>query len=367
MDHHYLSSGPCRKQTGWHIQMLENHPLLHRSHRGASSLAIIERLLEKQRALLSIPADYSIALVPGSGTGSIEIALWNFLGKNPCNVHSIDVFSQLWADDIHLQMNIPHRITKCAYGTLPPLVDDKPEEDLILTYSATTTGAAYPNTDWLTKDRHGLVIVDATAAAFSFAMEIHRIDVLTYSWQKGLAGEAGHGMIVLSPKAIDFLKSYQPGWPIPKLFRLHQSADKKKLLLNENLFKGFTLNTPSALALADLDINLQLIEQKGGIQNHYKQGYENTYFLYNWVKNHPRLSPITTDQVQVKSGSVCFQVEGQTEFPYYKAIAKRLLDNHHIYDCVNHAYSVPSFRVWCGPTACPESLKAFTKLLDEYL
>lgn len=356
----YFSSGPCVKHLGWTLEKLDR-PFLNRSHRSEVGKKHLKSIIERQKKLLNIPDDYKLAIVPASATGSVEIAMWCLLGSRGVDTHVIDVFSKIWAEDIQHQLKIDINIFEAAYGEIPQL-HHNPDRDLVITVSATTTGAAYPNFDWLKQDRNSLVIADATAAAFCFDIPFEKFDAVAFSWQKGLGSEAAHGMLALSPRALEQLESYRPSWPIPRTMSLWL-GDKT----NHGVFEGLTLNTPSMLALADVEIALDWIDDLGGAKALYKKAADNASFLYDWVLNTRGLTPMASPTNQAKSGSVCFYIDKFSTFDEYRAFAKIFSDSGEIFDIVNHARSLPSLRIWCGPTIEKSDLQQLTKFLEDKL
>lgn len=354
----YFSSGPCVKYAGWSLEKL-NRPFLNRSHRSDIAKTHLKSIIERQKKLLSIPEDYKLAIVPASATGAIEMAMWCLLGSRGVDVHVIDVFSKIWAQDIQHQLKIDVNVLETEYGTLPAL-HHNPDRDLVMAISATTTGVAYPNTDWINQDRDGLVIVDATAAAFCFEISFASFDVVAFSWQKGLGGEAAHGMLALGPRALRQLETYVPSWPIPRIMSLW--LDGK---VNYGVFEGLTLNTPSMLSLADIECALDWVDSLGGASGLYKKAADNVSFLYDWIISTPGLSPMAAPDAQAKGGSVCFYADSFTSFDEYRAFAQPLADKNLLFDIVNHAHSKPSFRVWCGATMEKSDLMHFTKTFME--
>lgn len=351
----FFSSGPCVKHVGWSLEGLQK-PYINRSHRSDVGKLHLKSIIERQKKLLKIPEDYKLAIVPGSATGAIEMAMWCFLGKRPVDAHVMDVFSAIWAYDIKHQLKLECYVNKAEYGELPKL-HHNPDHDLIITLSATTTGVVYNNTDWIKDDRNGLVIVDATAAAFCFDIPFHKFDVVAYSWQKGLGAEAAHGMLALSPTALQHLEAYRPNWPIPRVLSLW-SGDN----VNHGVFEGLTLNTPSMLALADMESALDWAESLGS-DRLYAKSAANVKFLYDWVVNTDGLTPMANWNIQAPGGAVCFYVDGFDSFEQYREIAKQLAKNGEAFDIVNHANSKPSFRIWCGPTMELDDLRCFTESL----
>ncbi len=354
----YFSSGPCVKHIGWSLEKLDR-PFLNRSHRSDVAKKHIKSIIERQKELLNIPHDYKLAIVPASATGAMEMAMWCFLGSRGVDVHVMDVFSKIWAYDIKHQLKLSAHVFEAEYGMLP-LLHHNPEHDLIMAISATTTGVAYPNTDWIKKDRNGLVIVDATAAAFCFDIPFSLFDVVAFSWQKGLGGEAAHGMLALSPRALHQLETYIPSWPIPRIMSLWLGEK-----INHGVFEGLTLNTPSMLALADVECALDWVDSLGGTNALYKKAADNVSFLYNWVSNTPGLTPMATADLQAKGGAVCFYADKFTTFDEYRAFAQTLTNENLLFDIVNHAHSKPSFRVWCGATVEKSDLVSLTKIFSD--
>lgn len=357
----YFSSGPCVKHPGWSLANLDK-PYLHRSHRSVLGREKIDQIIQRQKKLLNLPEGYELAMVPGSATGAIEMALWCFLGSRGVDLHVMDVFSAIWAKDVKEQLKISDaKVIEVEHGFLPELKHD-PKRDLVITWSATSTGVAYQNADWICNQREGLVIVDATASAFCVDMPFEKFDAVCFSWQKGLGSEAAHGMIALSPRAIQQLHSYKPAWPIPKLLSLWNGD-----IPNIKVFQGYTINTPSMIALADVDDALDWVESIGGTNALYQRALRNTKFFYDWVKNTPGLSPMAEWSIQAKGGSVCFHVDKFISFDEYRAFALPLAENGLAFDIVGHALSKPSFRVWCGPTIEIEDLSALTESFNQLL
>jgi phosphoserine aminotransferase len=358
----FFSSGPCVKHSGWSLEKLQK-PYLHRSHRSDIGKQHLKSIIERQKKLLNIPDDYKLAIVPGSATGAMEMAMWCLLGSRAVDVHIMDVFSHIWADDItnHLKIANANVVLAEDYGKLPQL-HHNPDHDLVITLSATTTGVAYPHANWIQANRNGLVIVDATAAAFCIDIPFNAFDAVAYSWQKGLGGEAAHGMLALSPRALQQLENYRPNWPIPRVLNLWQ-GDK----VNHGVFDGLTINTPSMLALADIESSLDWAEAIGGATALYAKSQSNVKFLYDWVVSTQGLTPMAAPDLQTPGGAVCFYIDNFTTFEQYRAFAKPLAQTGQAFDIVNHAYSKPSFRIWCGPTVELADLVQFTADFDAQL
>lgn len=357
----YFSSGPCAKYLGWNLNSLEKN-YLHRSHRSKFGREKINEIIQRQKKILNLPEDYVLAMVPGSATGAIEMALWCFLGSRGVDVHVMDVFSNLWAKDVKETLNINDcRIINADYGDLPKLVHD-PERDLVITWNATSTGVAYQDGYWISNNRKGLVIADATAAAFCLKMPFEKLDVICFSWQKGLGGEAAHGMIALSPRALQQLHNYKPSWPIPRLISLWKDQN-----VNLSVFEGYTINTPSMLAISDVENALDWVESLGGVEQLYEKAKINTKFFYNWVEQTPGILPMVNWSIQSKGGPVCFLIEGFESHEQYKNFAAKIESAGLAFDIAGHAFSKPSLRVWCGPTVELDDLKTLTKTLEEFI
>src|SRR5579875_3932392 len=257
----HFSSGPCAKRPGWTLDALAG-ALLARSHRAASPKARIAEVIERSRAVLGMPADWKLGIVPASDTGAVEMALWSLLGARGVDVLAFESFSEGWATDVVRQLRLADaRVLSAPYGKLPDLAQIDPARDLVLAWNGTTSGVRFPNGDFIRDDREGLVICDATSAAFAMALPWDKLDVVTWSWQKVLGGEAAHGMLALSPRAVARLESHKPAWPLPKIFRLTKGG---KLI--EGIFAGETINTPSMLCVEDYLDALQWAKSLGGLK-----------------------------------------------------------------------------------------------------
>src|SRR6516165_1446678 len=272
-----FSSGPCAKRPGWSPAVLAG-ALSGRSHRSAVGLARVVEVVERSRAILDIPADWRVAIVVGSDTGAIEIAMWSLLGARGIDMLAWENFGEGWVADV-MQMKLRDvRVLNASYGRLPDLSNVDPARDVVFTWNGTTSGVRVPNGDWIAADREGLVICDATSAVFAMRLEWDRLDVVTWSWQKVLGGEAAHGMLALSPRAVERLLSYQPAWPLPKIFRLTSGGK-----LTEGIFKGETINTPSMLCVEDALDGLRWAEQVGGLDGLIARSEANLAAVARWV------------------------------------------------------------------------------------
>src|SRR4051794_87537 len=277
-----FSSGPCAKRPGWSLSALEG-ALLGRSHRSAPGKARLVEVINRSRAILQMPPDWRLGVVAGSDTGAVEMALWSLLGARGVDLLCWENFGEGWVADVTQQLKPPDvRVLQAAYGALPNFSAVDPDRDIVFVWNGTTSGVLVPNGDWIAADRRGLTICDATSAIFAMRLPWEKLDVVTWSWQKSLGGEAGHGMLALSPRAVERLESYTPPWPLPKLFRL---TSKGKLI--EGVFRGETINTPSMVCVEDALDSLKWAESVGGLDGLIARSERNLAVLSTWVKNCP--------------------------------------------------------------------------------
>lgn len=360
-----FGSGPTKKYPGWHIEHLSN-ALVGRSHRSIQGKERLCQIIDLTRSILGIPTDYKIAILSGSATCAVECALWSLLGERNVDVISFDVFGRLWLDDILTELKLKGTGSISAdFGDLPNLKDYNSDNDLVFTWNGTTSGVCIPNGDWIPSNRRGLTICDATSAAFCVDLPWDKLDVTAYSWQKGLGGEAGHGMIILSPKAVERLESYRPDRPIPRLFRLVKDG---KLI--DGIFRGETINTPSLLCVEDCFQALEWAKSIGGLPALMTRCQENFTTLKSWVDQRPWIDFMATSQAIRSMTSVCLVLSvlkgknEQSQRDFLQSMATLLRQQEVGFDFVNHAYSPPSLRVWCGPTIEKTDLEAFLPWLD---
>ena len=362
-----FSSGPCKKFPGRELQSLQS-AVVGRSHRSKSGKARLKRAIDETRDILQIPADFRIGIVPASDTGAIEMALWSLLGARGVDVLAWESFGEGWVSDILKELKIADaRPIRAAYGELPDLSLVNFDNDVVFTWNGTTSGVRVPNGDWIAADRKGLTICDATSAAFAQMLDWPKLDVTTFSWQKALGGEAAHGMIVLSPRAIERLKTYTPPWPLPKIFRL---ANAGKVI--EGVFAGETINTPSMLCVEDYLDALRWAKSVGGLEGLVARSDTNTRALANWVAETPWVDFLARDPATRSNTSVCLKVVDpvitaapkDVQAKFAESIAAELDANDVAYDISSYRDAPPGLRIWCGPTVDAEDVASLTQWLD---
>lgn len=360
----HFGSGPVKKIPGWTPELLKD-ALVARSHRANAGAERIHQVIQKMRRVLDVPKDYHVGITPGSATGAVEMALWSFLGPCPVDVFAWDVFGKLWVADICQQLPLKDtRAFIADFGMLPPLVEDYcSEHDTIFTWNGTSAGVMVPDAAWISDVRTGLVICDATSAAFARRLPWSKLDVTCFSWQKGLGGEAAHGVIVVSPRALERLQRHKPMWPVPRLFRLFNAQGD----ILSGFFDGQTINTPSMLCVEDAWQALEWAENLGGMDALEARCLKNYAVMDAWLANHPFLENLCVVPEQRSTVSVCFKPRGLTpemteSFVGY--VTKTLDDLGVAYDVKNHSLAPVSFRVWCGPTIDSEDLHCLTQWID---
>jgi phosphoserine aminotransferase len=363
-----FSSGPTKKRPGWTLQALEG-ALLGRSHRSKPGKAKLKEAIDRTRALLGVPAEHRIAIVPASDTGAVEMALWSMLGARPVDVFAWESFGEEWVSDAREQLALEDcRIhVGRPYGRLPDLALARPEADIVFTQNGTTSGVKIPGFDWIAADREGLTFNDATSAAFAQPIDWAKCDVVTFSWQKVLGGEAAHGMLILSPRAVARLESYSPPRPLPKIFRM-----TKKGKLDPELFEGATINTPSLLATEDYLDALKWAERIGGLRALHARADSNAAALGTWVTRTPWIDFLAADPAIRSNTSVCLKVidarvtalpeAAQAEFA--KNLAAALEQENVALDAASYRSAPPGLRIWCGATVERSDLEALTPWLD---
>ena len=362
-----FSSGPCTKRPGWSLEGL-NAAALGRAHRSVDGSDKLSEVIDRSRSILGIPKDYLIGIVPGSDTGAVEMALWSLLGLRGVDVLAWESFGFRWSADIIHELCIPDvRVFEADYGTIPDLEDRDIGRDLVFTWNGTSSGVRVPDGDWISPDREGLVICDATSAVFAMPIPWRKLDVVTWSWQKALGGEAAHGMIALSPKAVGRLESFVPDRPIPRLFRLVDNG-----CLNLGIFRGLAINTPSLLCVEDAIDALKWAESIGGLDALVARAETNLAVVSKWVEQTGWVEFLAQDEGIRSSTSIClsiiapwFSALGQVEQDnFMSCYVKVLADEAVAYDIINHRDAPPGLRVWGGPTVNASDLVALMPWLD---
>ena len=362
-----FSSGPTKKFPGWSLSHLSNTP--HgRSHRAQVPKTKLHNAIHRMSSLLGLPKGYRLGIVPASDTGAIEMAMWCVLGKLPLDILAWESFGHTWVDDVSKQLKIPNvSIHTADWGKLPDLSKVEFEHDVVFCWNGTTSGVCIPNADWIPSTRTGLTIVDATSACFAMRLEWDKIDIATFSWQKSLGGEAAHGVIILSPRAVERLETYTPPWPIPKIFQLTKNG---KLI--EGIFKGETINTPSLLCLEDLLAALDWVEEIGGLEALVKRSKTNLKLVSDWVEKSEWADFLASKPETRSNTSICLRITDpdisllpeEDKRSFVKAITKRLEDETVALDIGAYRTAPPGFRIWGGPTVEAEDIKCLLHWLD---
>ncbi len=352
-----FSSGPTAKFSGWNLDLLKD-AAVGRSHRSVLGKEKLGLVIEKTKSILGIPSSYHVAIMPGSATGAMECALWSLLGPVGIDVWAFDVFSQLWLTDVVDQLALKDvRCPKVAEGHLPDTTLFDENRDLVFAWNGTTSGLCFPHADWIRNQGAGLVICDATSAAFCVNIPFEKLDVVAFSWQKGLGSEGGHGMLVLSPKAYERLQTYRPPWPMPRLFRL-----TKNHMVMDGVFRGETINTPSLLCVEDCLQSLLWAETLGGNKAMVAKCMENFHVLKTWVSQTPWVRFTAHDDEHQSPVSPCLVITPWEDYTHekqrelLKSIITLLRTHGAAYDIMNHIYAKPSLRIWCGPTVDKQNL-----------
>ena len=363
----HFSSGPCAKRPGWSLQALTD-AALGRSHRAKLGKGKLKRAIDLTREVLQVPAGYRIGIVPASDTGAIEMAMWSLLGARPVTMLAWESFGEGWVSDVLKELKLKDTtVLKSAYGALPDLAKVDWSNDVVFTWNGTTSGVRVPNGDWIAADRQGLSICDATSAAFAQRLDWGKLDVATFSWQKALGGEAAHGMLVLSPRAVARLESHKPAWPLPKIFRLTKGGK-----LNEAIFEGETINTPSMLCVEDYLDALQWGKSIGGLDALIARADANTKVIADWVAVTPWVDFLAKVPATRSNTSVCLSivdpavtalaVDAQSAFA--KSLAAAVEKEGAGYDIAHYRDAPPGLRIWCGATVEARDVEALTQWLD---
>jgi phosphoserine aminotransferase len=353
----HFSSGPCAKPPGWDATKLATE-VLGRSHRSKLGKQRLQYAIDLMRAMLRLPDTHRIGIVPGSDTGAFEMAMWTMLGARPVTTLAWESFGEGWVTDAVKQLRIDPTIIRADYGQLPDLGAVDWSNDVLFTWNGTTSGVRVPNADWIADDRAGLSFADATSAVFAYPIDWAKIDVATFSWQKVLGGEGGHGVIILGPRAVERLESYTPAWPLPKVFRL---VAKGKLA--EGVFKGETINTPSMLAVEDVIVALEWARDLGGLDALIARSDANAAALDAIVAEREWLGHLAADPATRSRTSVCLTVAGADE-AFIKAMAALLEKEHAAYDVAGYRDAPAGLRIWCGATVDTADIVALGPWLD---
>ncbi|MDO6456967.1 phosphoserine transaminase [Celeribacter halophilus] len=352
-----FSSGPCAKIPTFSLDLLADAPL-GRSHRAKVGKDKLKAAIETTREVLGIPADYKIGIVPASDTGAVEMALWSLLGARKATMCAWESFGAGWVTDVVKQLKIDAEVKTADYGQIVDFADVDFNTDVVFTWNGTTSGVRVPNGDKIPADREGLTICDATSAAFAMDLPWDKLDVTTFSWQKVMGGEAAHGMIVLSPRAVERLESYTPAWPLPKIFRMTKGG---KLI--DGIFTGATINTPSMLAVEDYLVALDWAKTVGGLEGLIKRSTTNAKVLWDFCDRHDWIANLAEDEATRSNTSVCLKFTDERikdGAAFAKAVAKKLEDYNAAYDIGAYRDAPAGLRVWCGATVEASDLEALT-------
>ncbi len=362
-----FSSGPCAKRPGWTLDALSG-ALLGRSHRAAGPKARLAEVIDRSHAILGLPPDWVLGIVPGSDTGAVEMAMWSLLGARGVDILAFESFSEAWATDVVKQLKLADaRVLPAPYGYLPDLTQVDPARDLVLAWNGTTSGVRLPDGDWIKRDREGLVICDATSAAFAMALPFEKLDVVTWSWQKVLGGEAAHGMLALSPRAVARLESYKPAWPLPKVFRLTSGGK-----LSMGVFRGETINTPSMLCVEDALDGLRWAESIGGLPALIARSEANLATVAAWVARTPWVDFLAADPSTRSCTSICLRITApwfiallpEEQAKAAKRLASLLEKEGAAFDIASYRDAPPGLRIWGGATVETADIEALLPWLD---
>ncbi len=362
-----FSSGPCAKRPGWSLVALEG-AMLGRSHRAKLPKARLQQVIDRSRVLLGMPSDWRLAIVPASDTGAVEMALWSLLGARPVDIIAYESFGEAWAIDVVKQLKLKDaRVLSAPYGELPDLRETNPAHDIVFPWNGTTSGVRVPNADWIAADREGLAICDATSAAFAMELDWAKLDVVTWSWQKALGGEAAHGMLALGPRAVERLESYTPPWPLPKLFRMTKGGK-----ITEALFAADTINTPSMLCVEDAIDSLIWAEETGGLPALIARSQANLAAVTRWVANSEWVQFLAGNVGQRSSTAICLKIiapwfttlSTEKQAAAVKRIAGIVEAEGAGYDLAGYRDAPAGLRIWGGATVETSDIEALLPWLD---
>ena len=364
-----FSSGPCAKRPGWKIENLINANT-GRSHRSGEAKLKLKLVIDKSKEILNLPNDYVVGILPGSDTGALEASLWSLLGLKGVDILAWENFGKDWVKDVLNQLQLSNlNIHDVNYGDFPDLTKVNFKNDVIFTWNGTTSGVKVPDSNWIPDDREGLTICDATSAIFAMPIDYSKCDVLTWSWQKVLGGEAAHGMIAMSPRALNRLEEHTPKWPIPKLFRI---ADNKKII--KGIFEGSTINTPSMICVEDALDGLNWADENGGLEFLLETSKKSFDIIYNWIENNDWVTFLSNNKSKeyLSNTSITFKIcedwylskNEDDQKLIVKQICKILSEENIAYDINGYAKAPPSFRVWGGGTVEPDNIKLLLPWLE---
>ena len=361
-----FSSGPCAKYKNWSLDKLSG-ALIGRSHRSKNGKKKLKLCIEETKSLLNLPSEYLLGILPGSNTGAFEIALWNFLGSRQVDILAWESFGYDWVNDITHQLKLSEtKVLKAEYGLLPDYKKVNFKNDVVFTWNGTTSGVCLPNANWIENDREGLTICDGTSAIFAVDIDWQKIDIFTFSWQKALGGEGAHGMIILSPRAVDHINKFTPSWPMPKLFNL-----KKNNKLNLGIFEGLTINTPSMLVVEDWLTIIHWANFNGGLEYLKLKTKENFEIINKFCSQNDWIDFLAPNKLYRSNTSVCLKVidpwfnslNEKTQNQYLNKFLSFLEDHNAAFDIKSYRTAPLGLRIWCGPTVEKDDLK----LLMEWL
>ncbi len=361
-----FSSGPCAKRPGWSSENFKTDTL-GRSHRSGVGKARLKEAIDRTRALLGLPEDYRLGIVPASDTGAMEMAMWSMLGARPVDMLAWESFGQGWVTDAVKQLDLDARVLTAPYGEIADLTAVDPAHDVVFTWNGTTSGVRVPDADWISDSREGIVICDATSGIFAQPLDWAKLDVVTYSWQKVLGGEGGHGVLILSPRAVERLETYAPPRPLPKIFRLTKGG---KLI--EGIFEGATINTPSMLCVEDYIDALQWAEDIGGLSALHSRADANAAALSAWVENTNWIDHLAADPATRSNTSICLKIvdpavaalDEKAQRGFVKKMEKLLEAEDAAFDIGGYRDAPPGLRIWCGATVETADIKALGPWLD---
>lgn len=358
----FFSSGPCAKPPGWGPEHLALGSL-GRSHRSKLGKARLGHAIELTRRILRVPASHRIAIVPASDTGAVEMAMWSMLGARPVTLLAWESFGEGWVTDVVKQLKLEAAVVRADYGELPDLARVDSASDVIFTWNGTTSGVRVPDGDWIDDAREGLTFADATSGIFAQALPWEKLDVTTFSWQKVLGGEGGHGMLILGPRAVERLESHTPAWPLPKIFRMTKSGK-----LNEGLFKGDTINTPSMLAVEDYIFALEWALGLGGLPGLIARADANAAAVDSWVQRTEWIEHLARHPATRSNTSVCLKFAEAGDLEAQAALVKKMASlleaEGAAYDVASYRDAPPGLRIWCGATVDTADLEALFPWLD---